>query len=427
MQESNAKHFEQKEKKLNRDLEHGTQIDASMLLLDEVHRNPEEFKALVKRSMDLPDSEKAASKWHLNVDKNGDVFVWDSTEHNGIYAGTAKDLAPKPDCPAPPAKPADAQAAAPAPLPVEAVNLPPASPALDAPPPLPAPAPMYAEHVESPHRPPLAVCNNEHTFKGLNLGLIKIGVYDNHSFGAGVNIGIAKADGMIGQHTGVDARAGLPILGACGSAGVDIDERGLQPAVAGRANVANLVGGGAEAGVVLGPNTAVNAGVEGEALGAHARVQEQVTADDRGLAGTHYADAGFLNWVGANHRAHAELSADSRVGSSAGVNIGPAAIEAGAGVETTGDTTISPRTYLDFGSGTQHTTFHADGQVGPSVDARAGVGVTTTDEAAPATWQNGELQAGVGVSGIGVKAVDARSQGVTQSALGVGPDYQGDR
>jgi hypothetical protein len=423
MQESNAKHFEQKETKLNHDLAHGQQVDASMLLLDEVHRNPEEFRALVKRSMDMPESEQAKSKFHLNVDKNGDVFVWDSTEHSGMYAGHDDAFKAKADLP--PAV-SIADTAAPAPTiknAYEALDLAPPPAPIEAPP---APASahaMYSQHVDSPSRPAPAVCNEEHTFKGLNLGLFKIGVYDHHSFGAGVNIGIAKADGMIGQHTGVDARAGLPNLGACASAGVDIDQNGLQPAVAGRANVANLIGGGGEAGVVLGPNSSVNVGADGEVLGAHGRVAEQVTADDRGLAGSHYVDTGFLNLVGVNHRAHAELSADSNAGSSAGVNIGPAGIEAGAGVQTTGDTTISPRTYVDFASGPDHTTFHADGQLGPTADARAGVGVTTSSEAVPGTFDNAELQAGAGVSGIGIKGVEATPQAITQAGAGIGPDY----
>jgi hypothetical protein len=71
MTDSNAKHFELKETKLNHDLEHGQQVDTSMLLLAEVHKNPEEFRALVKRSMDMPESQKASAKFHLNVDKNG--------------------------------------------------------------------------------------------------------------------------------------------------------------------------------------------------------------------------------------------------------------------------------------------------------------------------------------------------------------------
>jgi hypothetical protein len=425
MTDSNAKHFEQKETKLTHDLEHGQQIDASMLLLDEVHRNPEEFRALVKRSMDMPESQQASAKFHLNVDKNGDVFVWDPTEHSGIYAGHDDSFkappAPADVPPASAAAPAPVADAAPAPsaLPREAL----APAPIEAPPAPAAPHAMYSQRVDSPYRPAQAVCNAPHEFQGLNLGLFKIGVYDHKSFGAGVNVFVAKADGMIGGHTGVDARAGFPKLGACASAGVDIDQNGLQPRVAGHANVVDLIGGGGEAGAVLGPTSGVYGNASAEVLGAHGGVAEVVTGDDRGLSGTHYADAGFLNVIDVNHKAHAELSEDSKVGSSAGVRIGPAGIEGGAGVETTGDTTISPRAYVDFASGPDHGTLHADGQIGPTVDARAGVGVTSSSEASPGTFQNNELQAGVGESGVGIKGVESTPRYVEQAGAGVGPDY----
>ena len=418
MQEWNTKHFKSEETKLDSDLQKGSSIRAAGLLLDEVHRNPDEFKALVKRSMALNDSGSNAVN-HLNIDKDGNVFVWDATEHNGIYAGTDKSLAPTPIAPPVP-PPAEAASLQPAPPTVESAQAPMQAPPAEVPP----PAPMYQGRVESSSRPQEAVCAAPHKFDGLNLGVLRIGVYDKHSFGLGGNIGIARADGMIGKHTGVDGRVGLPNLGACAQAGVDIDENGVHGSAAVKANVADVVGGAVEVGADLGPTSGAYASAEGEALGAHSKVSEVVTADDRGLSATHTADVGFLNVVGADSRAHAELSADSKVSTSAGVYVGPASIETGGGVETNGNTVINPRSYLDFGSGRQHSTIHAEGQIGPSYDARAGIGVTDSNEAAPQQWRNGEIQAGVGVSGIGIKAVDSSTTAVKQSAVGVGSDYQ---
>lgn len=429
MPEFNAKHFESTEKKLAKDLKQGRDIDAACILLDEVHKNPEEFRALVKRSMAMPDS---ANGVHLNVAKNGDVFVWDKTEHRGIYAGTDLSLAPKPDCPQPVANvapPADAP-----PAPVAAADIPPAPAAL---PPTEIVDPTMADRrpaiprdaVEEPRgfkgdaRPPQATCAEEHDFKGLNLGLIRIGVYDHKSFGAGVNIGIAKGDGMIGGHTGAEARVGMADLGACAAAGVDIDERGLQPAVKGRLNVANIAGAGAEAGVVLGPNSSVNAGVEGEALGVHAKVKEKVTANDQGLGGSHAVEAGFLDLAGAHHHAHAELSEDSRVGTNVGAHIGPASIETGVGVETNRNTVIKPGAYLDFGDGPNHSTIHADAQIGPSADLRGELGVATTNDDHPENWQNNAIKTGIGVSGLGIKAVEETQNRTDRHSFGVGKDY----
>jgi hypothetical protein len=425
MTDSNAKHFELKETKLNHDLEHGQQVDTSMLLLAEVHKNPEEFRALVKRSMDMPESQKASAKFHLNVDKNGDVFVWDPTEHNGMYCGHDDSFkAPADVPPAPAAAPAPIADAAPIPLAAPSDAPAPAQAQIEAPPAPASPHAMYSPRVDSPYRPAPAVCHAPREFQGLNLGLIKIGVYDHKSFGVGVNaFGLAGADGMIGGHTGVDARAGFSKLGACGSAGLDIDQNGLQPRVSGHANVVDLVGGGGDVGAVLGPNSGVYGNASAEVLGAHGGVSEVVTGDDRGLAVTHYADAGFLNAIDVNHKAHAEISEDSKVSSSAGVRIGPAGIEAGAGVQTEGDTRIAPRGYVDFASGPDHGTLHADGQIGPTVDARAGVGVTSSSEANPGQFQNNELQAGVGQSGVGIKGVESTPRYVQQAGAGVGDDY----
>ncbi len=423
MTESNSKHFEQRESKLNHDLTHGSQIDAAMVLLDEVHRNPEEFRALVKRSMDMPESQQASAKFHINVAENGDVFVWDQGEHSGIYAGHDDSFKAPPapaDVPAAAAPVADVAPAPLAPPPSEV----PSSAAIEAPPAPASPHAMYSQRVDSSYRPAPAVCNAPREFHGLNLGLIRIGVYDHKSFGAGVNaFKLGGADGMIGGHTGVDARVGFSKLGACGSAGLDIDQNGLQPRVSGHANVVDLIGGGGEAGAVLGSNSAVYGNASAEVLGVHGGVSEVVTADDRGLSGTHYADAGFLNVIDVNHKAHAEISEDSKVGSSAGVRIGPAGIEAGAGVQTAGDTAIAPRAYVDFASGPDHGTLHADGQIGPTIDARAGVGVTSSSEANPGNFQNNELQAGVGESGVGIKGVESTPRYVEQAGAGVGVDY----
>ena len=156
MTDSNAKHFEQKETKLNHDLEHGQQVDTSMLLLAEVHKNPEEFRALVKRSMDMPESQKASAKFHLNVDKNGDVFVWDPTEHSGMYCGHDDSFkAPADVPPAPAAAPAPISDAAPIPLASPSEAPPPA--AIEAPPAPASPHAMYSPRVDSPYRPAPAV------------------------------------------------------------------------------------------------------------------------------------------------------------------------------------------------------------------------------------------------------------------------------
>lgn len=406
--ESPRQHFDNVEHQLNKDLANGHEIKAASLLLDEFGKNPEEARALVKRAMALPSSDTLL---HLNIDKNGDIFVWDSTEHNGIYAGHAEDLIPKQDCP--PAAPPVAD------VPPPAAPLPPASDVPPPPPPLPAP-----EQIPHPEVPAPAVCVADHKFQGLNLGLVRLGVFDHKSFGVGVNVGIAKADGMIGGHTGVDARVGLPTLGACAAGGMDVNDTGLHAGGKARVNVANIVGGGAETAVGLGPVSYARAEADGEAFGAHASSETSVVANDQGVFANHSAEAGYLNWVGVSNKAHANISGDSSAGSSAKVYVGPASIETGGGVETDNNTVVRSGGYLDFGSGTQHGTLHGEVQVGPSGDVRGSIGATNHDDANPSDWQSGTVQAGVGISGIGVRAIDANPNGVKISPLGVGRDYQ---
>lgn len=413
-QESPRHHFDSVEHQLNKDLATGQQVKAASLLLKEFDSNPEEARALVKRAMALPNSDTLL---HLGIDKNGDVMVWDSTEHSAIYGGHAPDLLPK-DCPplAATGTPLDVAAAQAPPLALtDTPTPPPPAPEQIAPPPPPA---------EHPEIPAPAICAQEHRFKGLNLGLVRIGVYDHKAFGLGVNVGIGKADGMIGGHTGAEARVGIPTLGACAAAGIDIDENGLRTSAKTRVNVANLVGGGAEAGTGLGPESYVHTEADAEALGAHAKIADNVDANDQGLFYNHKADAGFLNYVGVSSRAHANISADSSAGTSVKGYVGPASVEVGTGVETDKNTLVRGGAYVDFGSDTQHGTIHGEAQVGPSVDVRASVGVTSHDDAKPAQWQSNSLQGGIGVSGFGLRAVDANGSGTRVSPIGIGPDYE---
>jgi hypothetical protein len=99
-------------------------------------------------------------------------------------------------------------------------------------------------------------------------------------------------------------------------------------------------------------------------------------------------------------------------------------VEAGGGVETDHNTVLRSGAYFDIGSGTQHGTLHSEVQVGPSADVRASIGGTDHDDANPNAWKSGTLQAGIGVSGIGVRSIDANQNGVKISPLGVGRDYQ---
>jgi hypothetical protein len=408
-QESPRQHFDNVEHRLNKELATGQDINAASLLLSEFAKNPEEAKALVKRAMALPNSDTLS---HLGIDKNGDIFVWDSSEHNGIYAGHAPDLVPKPDC-------AAAPTAADVPPPAAAVPPPPLE-ASDVPP----PPPPVSERIPHPEIPAPAVCVTDHTFQGLNLGLVRLGVYDHKSFGVGVNVGIAKADGMLGGHTGVDARVGLPTLGACGAGGLDINQAGLHAGGKVRVNVANIVGGGVETGAGLGPVSYARAEADGEAFGAHASTETSVVANDQGVFANHAAEAGYLNWVGVSNKAHANISADSSAGSSVRGYVGPASIETGGGVETDNNTVVRSGAYLDFGSGTQHGTLHGEVQVGPSADVRGSIGATNHDDANPSDWQSGTVQAGVGVNGVGVRAIDAGPTAVKVSPFGVGHDYR---
>ncbi len=420
--QSPEQHFDKVEHELHKDLASGNDVKASLLLLKEFESNPEEARALIKRAMALPKSDTIS---HLGIDKKGDVFVWDKTGHSGMYAGNAPDMAPKYDClpngdPLPPSLPkVELQEAPPAPT-----AAPPSPPeASDTPPPAAPPPPPLVSDRDHPEIPAPAVCVEEHKFKGLNLGLVRVGVYDHKSFGLGVNVGIGKADGMIGGHTGADARVGIPTFGACAAAGIDIDENGLRTSGKTRVNVANLVGGGVETGTGLGPESYVRGEADAEALGAHTKVETSVVANDRGLYANHSAEAGFLDYVGVSNKAHANISDDSSAGSSAKGFVGPASIEVGTGVETDHNTVLRGGGYVDFGSGTQHGTIHGEAQVGPKFDVRGSIGVTNHDDANPRDWQSGSLQAGIGVSGFGLRAVDANNNHIKVSPLGVGPDY----
>ena len=421
-QQSPQQHFDRVEHELTKDLVSGHDINAACLLLKEFQKNPEEARALVKRAMALPNADTMS---HIGIDPNGDVMVWDSTGHSAVYGGNAPDLAPKKECPpdAAPLPNVEIQQAPPADAAAVPAPVPPPAEALDSPPPPPPPLlPLAAG--DHPEVPAPAVCVEEHRFKGLNLGLVRVGVYDHKSFGLGVNVGIGKADGMIGGHTGGDVRVGLPQLGACAAAGVDIDENGLHAGGKTRVNVANLVGGGAETGAGLGPVSYAHAEADAEALGAHTKVEDNVTANDQGVFYNHTANAGFLNWVGVSSKAHANISADSSVGSSVKGYIGPASVEVGSGVETDHNTVLRGGGYVDFGSGTEHGTLHGEAQVGPSLDVRGSIGATNHDDANPSKWQSGSLQAGIGASGFGLRAIDANNDHVKVSPIGVGPDYQ---
>jgi hypothetical protein len=403
---SERSHFEKVEKELNKDLASGHEIKAASLLLREFESNPEEARALVKKSMSHPGS----AKLHLGIKENGDVIVWDPTEHRGVYAGSAPDLAPKPRA----LPPLEERQIAPRPEPHAAIE------SVD--PPLAPPA--AARGVEYPYMPSRAVCHSERKFNGLNLGIIKVGVFDNKSFGVGVDIGIASVNPMIGGHTGVDARVGFAQLGVCAAPGLDIDENGIQPSVRARANIVNLVGGGGEAAVRLGPSSLVHVEGDAEALGAHARADESLVLNQNGAFARHSVDAGYLDWVGGRNQAHANLSDNTGAGASATGYVGPASLEAGGGVETDGDRLVRPGAYVDLGAGNQHAVFHGEGQVGPAPDVRASLGVTSIDNTNPNAWRTGSLQAGVGVNGIGIRGVDADPRRTVIAPLGVGRDYE---
>jgi hypothetical protein len=162
------------EVKIERQLHNGSDIKAASQLLDEFQKNPQLAMQLVKSESIR--AQYADDKFHVGVAQNGDVFIYNKDESNGMYAGHM------------PGDGAVRQAQAPAPLPpLKEVYVAPSPPAvpLQESVPLSLPAETAAGR-PGPHIPfPIDI--------GVEDGTLHIGL---NAFGLG------KAGIELGEHTG---------------------------------------------------------------------------------------------------------------------------------------------------------------------------------------------------------------------------------
>lgn len=163
-----------------------------------------------------------------------------------------------------------------------------------------------------------ALCDDAYKgFQGLDLGIIKLGT-ENCSLVGGIDLGIAKAGGSIGQRTGAGAEVGVPGARVGAGGGVVIDERGIRSGVAAAGELGPEIGTRVGAGTYLGDRGAgvtvsgdtqfgpANAGVYGKGSiddrGVHAKAGGR--AELEGVAGGHTrvrTDLGERTGVRANH------------------------------------------------------------------------------------------------------------------------------
>lgn len=198
--------------------------------------------------------------------------------------------------------------------------------------------------VEAPAPPPPA----EPKFYGLNLGIVKLGVTDDGSLNAGVNIGIARVDAKVGLNNRVDAFAGVEDFNAHTGAGVGIGREGLHSDVYAGARAFQLAHADAGFAAAVGPRT----GVDGQ-LSANAG-PVRFDLDTRHEIGVNGLYSGVEGRVGVPHAvdfhtdAHLGLNQhDSSMRAYTGVEV--ARHNAGSGVEINsyGNRVIEPKLRLD--------------------------------------------------------------------------------
>ncbi len=349
--------FHNKELRLDKDLHNGKAIHAAVSLLNEFDTKPQEALALIRREMNKPQVAGKEDKLHIGIQANGEVFVWDKDERNGIYAG--KIPANLRDCPsakapveaspvvAAPTEVPVAKAEAPLPPVVESkpAELP---PVVEAKPEQVASGPQTYEYQQPHHR-------------GFHIPMpIDIGVRDG-SLHLGVNIlGLVKGGVSLGEKN--RGYVGSDALKTEVSAGVDLNKNHIGPAgdwnvldgalTKGSARVGitpgqerinigagadasafgESVGAGGHGGVELGQRLGPHADAYAHVGDAKAAVDGYANLSDQGLQAGATGDVGAQPYAGVHAGGKFGLGAKNEAHADVGTNIGDNGLSAGAGI-----------------------------------------------------------------------------------------------
>lgn len=187
-------------------------------------------------------------------------------------------------------------------------------------------------------------------FYGINLGIAKLGVTDEGSINAGVNIGIAKAEVKAGLRNEVRAGVDLgPIVSGEAGVGAGINRNGLFAGTDVNAQALTIVGADSRVGANLGKYTGAhteNGAFVGPAEG-RGRAYGYVSQNglDSGIDGS--ARIGDL--AGVNHTSRMNINENSQIRTEVGGFAGDYAGQAGMGVWSDGNRTVRPNAYA-FGT-----------------------------------------------------------------------------
>ncbi|MBX9686642.1 MAG: hypothetical protein K2X27_08065 [Candidatus Obscuribacterales bacterium] len=261
-------------------------------------------------------------------------------------------------------------------------------------------------------------------FKGLNLGIIKIGT-ESGSLALGVNVGIAKVDTKIGKETRVDAGVGVGPIGAKAGAGVGFDKHGIHADAGAKARVTDHI----KAGTRFGANVGAQTGVEGE---VDAKVGKLVQTKHE--AASSISKHGFNNGYDGNVSlfgnrgevkggAHANLNRDSSVGANASARAFDKTLATGADLDTDRNSILRPGVHVSASDKHHDSRVDVGAQLGPTLDAQVGTGYSHVNYKRN-TERAGALSFGVGENGVGFKATDERNGKQNVHRLGLGRDYR---
>jgi hypothetical protein len=261
-------------------------------------------------------------------------------------------------------------------------------------------------------------------FHGLNLGIIKIGVDDRGSLAFGVNVGIAHVDTRLGAVTGVDAGAGVGPVGAHGGVDLAVRKDGLHAGVKAGATASELAGGSLDFGASIGPKTGAEAAVEGNVGPAYTTHGASTYVSEAGFNTGYQGKVALGDVAGVGARGHLGLNEDSSAGAEAGAHLGKASIGSGADVKTDNNTMVrSEVNIIKAKVANDETQLNVAAQVGPRADAQVGIGVDNIHSDVQGRHVTGDvLSAGIGESGINLRATHKTDAGRDTRGYGFGPE-----